>query len=224
MANTKKVLFIGGHGKVGLLTTPKLHQGGHGVTSMIRNPDQVSDIEATGATALILNVTDLNAKDWADLAAEYDVVVWSAGSGGTGGDDATYAVDRDAALACVDGLKQLEDDGEKSPRFIMVSYLGSLENQWSEGDSMYAYGEAKKAVDTYLLDSNLEYVILAPAVLTLDRAQGVTVVEGRPEAADGGTTSRHLVADVIVEMAGRDTLPEGKIIQFVDGDTPVTGI
>lgn len=224
MANSKKILFIGGHGKVGLLTTPKLHKSGHQVTAMIRNPDQVSDIEDAGATALVRDVTDLTVKDWADLAAEYDVVVWSAGNGGKGSDDVTYAVDRDAALACVDGLKQLDGDGKTSPRFIMVSYIGSLENQWSKDESMYAYGEAKKAVDTYLLESSLEYVILGPAALTLDPAQGAKVLENRPEAINGGATSRDLVADVIVEMAGRDKLPESKIIPFVDGDTPVTEI
>ena len=48
-----KHLIIGGHGKVALRTAPLLAQEGHQVTSVIRNPDHATDIEAAGATPLI---------------------------------------------------------------------------------------------------------------------------------------------------------------------------
>ena len=89
------VLIIGGHGKVGLLAAPKLVDKGFQVTSLIRNPDQVPAIESLGASAVVQDVTTLDAAGWDDLLGRFDVVVWSAGNGGRGGQDVTYAVDRE---------------------------------------------------------------------------------------------------------------------------------
>lgn len=66
----KKVLYIGGHGKVGLLAAPKLVDANLTVHSLIRNPDQVSDIEALGATAVVRDLTELSVEDWAELLAD----------------------------------------------------------------------------------------------------------------------------------------------------------
>lgn len=224
MANSKKILFIGGHGKVGLLSTPKLSDRGHQVTSLIRNPDQVADIKSSGATALVRDATELSAADWAELAADFDVVVWSAGNGGKGGDDVTYAVDRDAAIASIDGLRQLKDSHGSAPRYVMVSYVGSLNHVRDNDDPMYAYTEAKKAADKHLLDTDLDFVILGPAALSMDPSRGLEIIENRRDIVGERTTSRELVADVIVEVAERGQLPTEQVIPFVDGDTAVSEI
>ena len=41
-----RITIFGGHGKVALLLAPLLVEAGHEVTSVIRNPDHVSDVEA----------------------------------------------------------------------------------------------------------------------------------------------------------------------------------
>jgi Trk K+ transport system NAD-binding subunit len=51
-----RVLIIGGHGKVALLAAPLLVSDGHEVTSVVRNPEHVADVEATGATAAVFGV------------------------------------------------------------------------------------------------------------------------------------------------------------------------
>ncbi|AJE33182.1 nucleoside-diphosphate-sugar epimerase [Corynebacterium humireducens NBRC 106098 = DSM 45392] len=214
----KKVLVIGGHGKVGQLTTSRLIAAGMDVTSLIRNPDQAPDIEALGATPFIRDLTALGVEDWAAQLRDYDVTIWTAGNAGKDGASATYAIDRDGALACIDALEQLRAEGLTPPRLLMVSYLGSLDHGVDPEDSFYPCADSKEAVDRRLLGSDLEFLILAPARLTLEPAGGLEVVDNvRPQ--DGQlTTSRELVAKVLVEMATRETLPERQILPFVDAD------
>ena len=91
-----RVTVIGGHGKVALLAAPLLVADGHEVTSVVRNPEHVADVEATGATAAVLDIEHASTDEVAVLLRGSDVVVWSAGAGG-GSPGRTYAVDRDAA-------------------------------------------------------------------------------------------------------------------------------
>lgn len=220
MTNKTRALLIGGHGKVALLATPMLIDASVQVTSMYRNPDHRSEIEGLGATTLERDVTTLSVEDWADLLKDFDVVVWSAGNGGKNGADATYAIDRDAAIASIDGAASL---GEKAPRYIMVSYIGSTTHTIDPSASFYPYAESKKAADEHLSTTNLDYLILAPAALTLDEVNGVEVIADTNEAAAGRTTSRVLVAEVITEFVVRD-FPQTRVLPFVDGESPVSSI
>ncbi|MFP7365738.1 NAD(P)H-binding protein [Corynebacterium callunae] len=221
MSNSSKVLFIGGHGKVGLLATPLLVDASLTVTSLYRNPDHRAEIEALGATPLERDVTELSVDDWAELLKDFDVVVWSAGNGGKAGADATYAIDRDAAIASIDGAAQL---GEDAPRYIMISYIGATKHTIDPADSFYPYAEAKKAADEHLATSGLDYLILGPSALTMDEVSGIEVIDDTSEAAAGRSTSRILVAEVIAELAARDSFPEAKVLPFVDGTAPVSSI
>ena len=111
MTDKKKILYIGGHGKVGLLTAPKLVEAGHEVHSLIRNPEQKAEIEKLGATPVMADITEQSVDQWAELFAAYDAVVWGAGNGGRGGADLTWAVDRDGALATLDAMDKLQQEG-----------------------------------------------------------------------------------------------------------------
>lgn len=211
----KNVLIIGGHGNVAQLATPRLVSAGHDVTSLIRSPEQVPDIEALGSTPQVRDLTALRVEDWVELVKDMDVVIWTAGNGGRDGSSATYAIDRDGALTLIDALAQI---GENAPRLLMVSYLGSLDHGVSPEDSFYPYADAKETVDRRLLDSDLDFLILAPSRLTMEPAGGVEVVDNARPADESSTTSRELVAMVLTEMAGRESLPQEKILPFVDAD------
>ncbi|NUO34530.1 MAG: NAD(P)H-binding protein, partial [Dermatophilaceae bacterium] len=76
-----RVLLIGGHGKVALLAAPLMVADGHDVTSVVRNPDHVADVEATGATAAVVDVESADTERLTELVRGTDVVVWSAGAG-----------------------------------------------------------------------------------------------------------------------------------------------
>src|SRR5699024_12205155 len=104
MADSEKVSYIGGHGRIGLLTTPNVIEKGHEVHSLVRNPDYKPELEKLGATPVIADITEQSPEDWAKLVDGSDVVVWGAGNGGRGGADLTFAVGGDGAVAFGDGM------------------------------------------------------------------------------------------------------------------------
>src|SRR4051812_32022780 len=86
------VLLLGGHGKVAQHLTPLLLRRGWAVTSVIRNPDQVADVEklrgpgpgAAGGrlTVLVRSLEDIKTEADAKVLLDEvkpDYVVWSAG-------------------------------------------------------------------------------------------------------------------------------------------------
>ena len=83
--------------------------------------------------------------------------------------------------------------------------------------------ESKKEVDNKLNSTDLNYLILGPAALTEEPAQGISVLGKDEERAAEMTTSRELVADVVTEVATRETLPSSPL-EFIDGDGSVKGI
>jgi putative NADH-flavin reductase len=217
-------LIIGGHGKVALLATPKLIDRGFAVTSVIRKPEQSEDIEALGATPLVLDLTRITPDAWDALLGRFDVVIWSAGAGG-GAAERTYAVDRDAALAVIDSLERLRDAG-KAPRYLNVSYVGATKHSVPEDDSFFPYADAKKIVDDRLNSTTgLDYATPGPAAHTRAPTTGWAPVAAAADNPEWSTeTSRELVADVIAELAARETLPADRTVEFIDGPTPVSEI
>ncbi|KAJ4292885.1 hypothetical protein N0V88_005545 [Collariella sp. IMI 366227] len=139
------VLILGGHGKIAQLLTPLLLRRGWAVTSVIRSEEQVpavkrlAELAKEGGAAvkgnergrelgtlkvLVRSLEEVKSDEDAgrvleEAGAEY--VVWSAGAGGKGGSERTYAIDRDAAIHFIHA-------SATSPlvtRFLLVSYLGS---------------------------------------------------------------------------------------------------
>ncbi|WP_104192814.1 SDR family oxidoreductase [Cryobacterium sp. Y82] len=206
-----KIAIIGGHGKVALHLARLLMTAGHEVTSLIRNPEHVKDVSATGATPLVADVEHLSADEMAKALAGHDAVVWSAGAGG-GTAERTYAVDRDAAIRSMDAAAQAHVG-----RYVMVSYQGSrADHGASPDDGMFAYYEAKAAADDYLRATSLNWTILGPSTLTLNAATGS--INAGSDAS--GTTSRENVALVAAAvLANENTV--GAFIEFTDGEVPI---
>jgi uncharacterized protein YbjT (DUF2867 family) len=207
-----RIALIGGHGKVALLTAPILVAAGHDVVAVVRNPDHVGDVEATGAVARVLDVERLDDSGTEDLVRGFDAVVWSAGAGG-GDPQRTYAVDRDAAIRTIDAASRA---GVR--RFIMVSYFGAgPDHGVPEGDSFHPYAEAKTAADAHLAVSDLDWTILRPSALTTEPGSGkVSVGADQPR----GHVSRANVAAAIAAAIDSPATVR-RIYEFNDGDTPV---
>ena len=155
-----RIAIIGAHGKVARLLTPLLHESGHQVTAVVRNPDHVADVEADGAEGVVFDIESADVDAIAGLLDGHDAVVWSAGAGG-GNPQRTYAVDRDAAI------RSMEAAGRSGvPRYVMVSYFGAgPDHGVAEDDSFFAYADAKTAADAALAQSDLDWTILRPSRL-----------------------------------------------------------
>jgi uncharacterized protein YbjT (DUF2867 family) len=208
-----RVIIIGGHGKVALLAAPLLVADGHDVTSVVRNPDHVADIEATGATAAVLDVENSGVEQIADLLRGSDVVVWSAGAGG-GSPERTYAVDRDAAIRSMAAAAQAGVG-----RYVMVSYFGAgPDHGVPEDHSFFPYAEAKTAADEHLQGTDLAWTILRPSALTTGAATG-HIATG--EGVDRGEVSRDNVAHVIRSVVEHPDSTARRILAFNDGFQPI---
>lgn len=209
-----RITIFGGHGKVALLLAPLLVEAGHEVTSVIRNPDHVSDVEATGATAVISSVENADTAALTELLSGQDGVVWSAGAGG-GSPERTYAVDRDAAIRTMDAAA-----AAGVGRYVMVSFSGAFADVRVPEDNPFRhYQDAKIDADEHLRGTDLGWTILGPGTLTTEPSTGAV----NPDAGfnDGDETSRELVAQV-AHAALEDDRTSRRTLVFGDGDVPIT--
>jgi uncharacterized protein YbjT (DUF2867 family) len=208
-----RVTIFGGHGKIALILAPMLVDAGHEVTSVVRNPDHVADVEATGATALVSSVEDADADTLVALLSGQDAVVWSAGAGG-GSPDRTYAVDRDAAVRTMDAAS-----AAGVGRYVMVSFSGSFPDVRVPEDNPFRhYQDAKIDADQHLRGTDLDWTILGPGTLTLE--PGGAAVNPGAGFNDGDVTSRELVAQVALAVLS-DPRASRKTLVFGDGDVPI---
>lgn len=206
-----RILIIGGHGKIALLTAPLLAARGDEVDSVIRNPDHAADVRAAGANPIVADIESASVDELADIIAGHDAVVWSAGAGG-GNPERTYAVDRDAAIRSIDAAAQAGVS-----RYVIVSYFGASTDHGVPADnSFFAYAEAKAAADEYLRASSLDATILGPSGLTLDEPTGLIAVDDD----ESETVSRADVAAVIAAVL-HEPATIGRTIRFNSGRTPI---
>lgn len=208
----KKVMIIGGHGKIALLLAPLLKAAGTDVSSVIRNAAQIDDVAAAGATAVVHDVASASVAELTELFAGYDAVIWSAGAGG-GTAERTYAVDRDAAIRSMDAAA-----AAGVSRYIMVSYLGAgPDHGVPPEDSFFAYAEAKAAADTHLRSSALAWTILGPGALTMDPPSGT--ITTTPDMAHRNTSRANVALVAAAVLKRPETI--GRTIEFTDGDVPI---
>ncbi|WP_247828111.1 SDR family oxidoreductase [Arthrobacter antioxidans] len=207
-----RVAIIGGHGKVALHLTKILTSQGHQVSSVFRNQDHAGDVEQAGASPVVADVSELSVEQMADVFRGHDAVVWSAGAGGAS-PEATYAVDRDAAIRSMDAAQEASVG-----RYVMVSYLGARKDHGvPEDNGFFHYAEAKAAADEHLRQSELAWTILQPGALTTDPGTGMIEVSAEPQQDSVAREDVALVAAVVLGNLGT----VDKTIQFNTGDTPV---
>ena len=212
-------MIIGGHGKVALLTAPLLVEDGHCVTSVIRNSEHIAEVEATGASALVLDIETASAEELASVLTGQDAIIWSAGAGG-GNPSRTYAVDRDAAIRSMDAAKLA---GVR--RYVMVSYDGaSTDHGVPEDNSFFPYAEAKGAADAHLRGTELNWTSLGPTALTLDEPTGkISLGSASDRVAEQRTVSRGNVARTIAAaLKFEGTI--GKSLPCSDGDDAIEDV
>ncbi|RRO88143.1 NAD(P)-binding oxidoreductase [Corynebacterium bovis] len=216
---SRTVTVIGGHGAVALRATPMLAEAGHTVRSVIRSDSQADDVRSAGAEPVVTDVTTLDVAELTDLFAGQDVVVWSAGAGGSASPERTTEVDRDAAVRTMEAAA-----AAGVGRYIMVSWIGSSrEHGVPASADLHAYAEAKVAADAALMDSDLDWTILGPGRLTSDPGEGqIRGVSFDDRLAPGTDTSReNVVAAVAAAVDGHGSR---RFVRFADGGAPVAEV
>lgn len=88
------------------------------VKSVIRTEAHVPDIEAVSSHPLLLSLEDASVEDFSRAFESTDVVYFSAGAGGKGGEERTKKVDYEGAVKVFDAIEAVK--GAK-PRLILVS-------------------------------------------------------------------------------------------------------
>ncbi|GGA60086.1 NAD-dependent dehydratase [Pseudoclavibacter endophyticus] len=223
MSTSPRIVIVGGHGKVALLTAPKLASRGFSVEGIIRDPGQRGDLEAAQAAPVELDIESASVDELATAFRGAAAIVFAAGAGG-GDPERTRAIDFEAAVQSMTAARRAEVS-----RFVLVSYAraGVDVNVIDPSDSFFPYAKAKHDADRHLRGTDLEYTILGPGRLTLEPATGaITIadeegrIDGNEPGGDNASTSRENVAEVIAHV-----LAEGAAIRstvnFYDGQTPI---
>ncbi|AYM01855.1 SDR family oxidoreductase [Levilactobacillus yiduensis] len=205
-------LIIGAHGHVGQHIVKQLAATGETVYGGIRNAQQADTIKSLGGQPRMFDLMG-TADAMVPAMNDIDTVIFSAGSGGSTGDDMTLNIDLDGAIKA---MIATEKAGIK--RFIMVSALGTDDRSFWEKSGIRPYYVAKYYADQWLRHrTNLAYTILRPGMLTNDDPTGKITLD--PASSDTSAITRADVAATVVAVV-KHPLP-GKIIELVNGDVPV---
>ena len=209
---SQTIAIAGGHGQIALILEKLLVDAGNTVIAIVRNPDHVTDVEATGAKALVL---DLEQTDAATLAAELpgvDVLVFAAGGGPGSGAARKLTVDRDAAVLLADaavlaGIRRL----------LVVSAMKTDEFDPDSDNEFQIYLRAKSEADAAIRERDLDWTIIRPGGLTNDPATGGVNIS---QSLEPGTIPRADVAALIATLiqTGRGVRDQFEVIS---GATPV---
>jgi uncharacterized protein YbjT (DUF2867 family) len=203
------VLVAGGHGKIALRFERLAAERGHRVRGVIRNPDHVADVEASGAEAV---VCDMEREDIRPHVAGADAVVFAAGAGPGSGPARKQTVDEGAAVAL---MQAAAEHGVR--RYLMISSMRA-DDPGSGPEAMRPYLEAKGNADAALRDSGLDWTIVRPGALTDDPGTGR--VAAAPSLGRFGEIPRDDVAAVLVE-ALETPATVGVTFELLEGETPV---
>lgn len=207
------VAIFGGHGKVALVLAKMLAAAGHDVRSIFRNEDHADEVSATGATPVVLDLERADVSAMTEALDGVEAIVWTAGAGG-GSEERTYAVDRDGAIRSIDAAVSAG-----VTRYVLVSYFGAgPDHGVPQGNSFFAYAEAKAAADEYLKGTGLDWTVLGPSGLTDD--DPMSRIEINDGSLTGGSVTRADVAAVAAGVLGL-TAASGRTIEFNNGPTPI---
>ena len=209
-----RIVIAGGHGQIALILERLLSERGDSVAGFIRNPAQVDDLQAAGATALIVDLEKASVDEIAAQLDGADAVVFAAGAGPGSGAARKETVDRDAAILLADAAQAA---GVR--RYVMVSAMAADPAATADDEVFQVYLRAKGLADEAIRErSSLDWTIVRPGGLTNDAATGrVTAAE----STGRGSIPRADVAAVLVAVLD-EPRTAGQSFDLVSGETPIT--
>lgn len=208
------IVIAGGHGKIALILERLLSQRGDSVAGFIRNPQQVADLEAVGAAALVVDLEKASVDDVAEHLRGADAVVFAAGAGPGSGAARKETVDRDAAILLADAAESAGVD-----RYVMVSAMAADPQATADDAVFQAYLRAKGVADEAIrARTALSWTIVRPGHLTDEAGSGrVTIAE----STGRGSIPREDVAAVLVAVLDEPRVA-GESFDLISGDAPIS--
>ena len=207
-----RVVIAGGHGKIALILERLLADAGHQPVALIRNPDHRDDVEAAGATAVVLDLEAASVDEVAEVLRNADAAVFAAGAGPGSSAERKFTVDRDAAILLADAA-----EAAGVPRLVVVSAIDTDRFDPESDDVFQVYLRAKSEADASVRGRDLDWTIVRPGSLTNEAGTGrvyaaPTVPSGPIPRADVAAT----IAAILDTGAASRTQ-----FELVSGDAPI---
>ena len=211
-----RIAVAGAHGQIALLLNRVLADAGHEVVGLVRNPDHLDDVEASGAGAVVCDLETSHTDDVMAVIDGCDAVVFAAGAGPGSGAARKKTVDHDAAVLLAEAARRAH-----AHRYVLISSAGveSVRGRADADDEdvFTTYLRAKLAAEDAVRATELEWTVVRPGHLTDDAPTGRVRLE--PGAEDGSVPR----ADVAAVVAALVTEPRtaGQVVGLVSGDVSV---
>jgi uncharacterized protein YbjT (DUF2867 family) len=205
------VLIAGAHGKVGRRLARLLVARGDRVRGMIRNPDHSDDVRSDGAEPVVCDLEAAPVSDVETAIAGADAVVFAAGAGPGSGAERKLTMDRDGAVKLIEAAQSAG-----VPRYVIVSSVGA-ESPPDDDDVFSVYLRAKAEADRALMESDRDWTVVRPGMLTDDPGTGHVRVQEEPIRAE---VTRDDVAAVLAAVVD-ESRAVSKVLYVVGGDDPI---
>lgn len=206
-----KIFQIGAGGGVGRRLAAQLVARGDEVSGMHRNEGQASAVATTGATPVVGDLIGDTVEQLAAKLRAHDAVVFSAGAHGTGTDKTTLidgkGLEKAADAAAIAGVS----------RFLLVSVFPDAGRGGEASTGFEHYMQVKKTSDVYLVQTDLDWVIVRPGLLRDEPGTGL-VSAGL--AIEYGSIPRDDVASFLAAALAEPDLNR-VIVELTAGPTPV---
>lgn len=208
-----QIVVAGGHGQIALRVERQLAEAGHVALGIVRNPEHVDDVRATGAEALVLDLEDARVEDVAGHLDGVDAVLFAAGAGPGSGVARKDSVDRGASALLADAAEQAGVG-----RFVQISSMGAGAPPRPGTDETFAaYLQAKTAAEDDLRRRNLGWTVLRPGGLT--NSPGTGRVRLAPSVPRGQISRDDVAAVLTALLTGSRGIRQ--TLELVSGDTPI---
>ncbi len=206
-----RVVIAGGHGQIARHLERILVARGDEPVGLVRSADHVADLEADGASAVLLDLEATTVEEMTEAVRGADAVVFAAGGGPDGNAERKWTVDRDGAIMLADAAQKAGVG-----RYLLLSSMGTETADPDSEDVMQVYLRAKQEADDDIRSRDLDWTVVKPGLLTDDDPTGLVQVG----SLDRGEIARADVAAVLA-VALEEPASVGKTFDVLAGKTPV---
>jgi nucleoside-diphosphate-sugar epimerase len=210
------IVIAGGHGKIALRLARLLSHRGTSVIGLIRNPAHAGDLEAVGATPVVIDLEQASVAEVAEHVRGAAAVVFAAGAGPGSGAARKDSVDRAAAVLLADAAIAA---GVR--RYLMISAMGAdrrIEDETASDPVFAAYLRAKAAADEDVLArGELAATIVRPGHLT--DGDGTGLVSIARSTGRGDVPRQDVAAVLVAVLDAPGTI--GQTFELIGGETPI---